>query len=119
LGGKARQTFVKQSLRTKEQQEAKRKAPAVLMQFDSLLARARVLAEDQPVRTTLSRAEIERMGEYHYALYLIADDDFVRSAPEEEQAFRNEVAGDDETGWVEPVQKYGLSGVSRPSRSRL
>jgi hypothetical protein len=36
--GKERQTFLKQSLRTKEQQEAKRKAPAILMQLDSVLA---------------------------------------------------------------------------------
>jgi integrase len=109
LGGrKESQIFLQRSLETKDSKTAKRKAPAVLMEFDGVLARARVLAEDRPVRSSLSQAEIERMGEHHYALFLISDDEFVRIAPEEEQAFRDDV-GDDETGWVEPVPKYGLS----------
>ena len=41
--GKARRTFLQQSLKTKDGAAAKRKAPAVLMHFDSVLARARVL----------------------------------------------------------------------------
>jgi hypothetical protein len=62
-----------------------------------------------PFVRSLSQAEIERMGEYHYALYLIANDDFKRWAPEEERAFRDEVAAKDEPGWIEPGQRYGLS----------
>jgi hypothetical protein len=49
--GKERRTILKKSLRTKELQEAKRKAPAVLMQFDSLSAHAqRRLDRDRPDR---------------------------------------------------------------------
>jgi hypothetical protein len=61
--GKAGQTFLQKSLETKDSAAAKRKAPAVLMEFDGVLSRARVLAADQPIRANLGQAEIERMGE--------------------------------------------------------
>lgn len=115
--GKARQTFLQQSLETKDGEVAKRKAPAVLMHFDGVLARARVLAEGQPFRTTLSQGEIERMGEYHYALLLSRYDASVRRGPEEERKFRyyselekQEGYHDEELDWVDPVPKYGFSG---------
>jgi integrase len=111
--GKARQTFLQKSLETKDSAAAKRKAPAVLMEFDGVLARARVLAADQPIRDNLSQAEIERMGD---ARQLIRDEDFVRRGPENEQEFRNyeELAAkegliDEVPVWDYPVPKYGLS----------
>jgi hypothetical protein len=116
--GKARQTFLQQSLKTKDGGVAKKRAPAVLMHFDGVLARARMLAEEQPFRTTLSQAEIERMGEYHFALLLHRQDASVRRGPEQEREFRyytelEKQSGyhdDEDLDWGDPIPKYGLSG---------
>jgi hypothetical protein len=72
--GKDRQTFLKQSLRTKALPDAKRKAPVVLLEFGGVIAQAEALATDKPLRTTLSHSEIERMAEYYLATFLRGDE---------------------------------------------
>lgn len=113
--GKDRQSFLKQSLRTKDRAEAKRRAPPVLMKFDGILARAASIASEQPVRATLSTFEIERMGAYYFALQLQRHDEFVRLGPQNERDERGlEMEDAVKEGrtpgpWVEPVPGYGLS----------
>jgi len=70
---KERQTFLKQSLRTKELHEARRKAPEVLLRFDSVLERARLAEEKQPLRTTLTQSEIDQLAEHLYGYSLMTD----------------------------------------------
>jgi hypothetical protein len=76
--GKDRQTFLKQSLRTKALPDAKRKAPAVLLEFGGVIARAEALAAEKPLRTTLSQSEIERMADYFLATFLRGDEQMRR-----------------------------------------
>jgi hypothetical protein len=76
-GGKDGQTFLKQSLRTKDKAEAKRRLPAVLMQFNETLKKAEALIAPEPVlplRTTLSKGEIERLAQEMYAKTLSDDE---------------------------------------------
>jgi hypothetical protein len=75
--GKARQTWLKRSLATKDLARANVLAKPVLIEFDRILERARELLKEQPRRRELSRAEIARMGEYHYTTTL-ADDEASR-----------------------------------------
>jgi integrase len=75
--GKARQTWLKRSLGTKDLATANKLAKPVLIEFDRTLERARELLKEQPRRRELSRAEIARMGEYHYTTTL-ADDEASR-----------------------------------------
>jgi DNA primase large subunit len=56
--GKAQQSFLQESLRTKELAEAKRKASALRMQFDRMLAQAEARIAERPLRATLSELEI-------------------------------------------------------------
>jgi hypothetical protein len=68
--GKSRQTFLKQSLRTKDKAEAKRRLPAVLLEFNETLKKAEALIAPEPVlplRTSLSKNEIERLAQEIYA----------------------------------------------------
>jgi integrase len=77
--GKSRQTFLKQSLRTKDKAEAKRRLPAVLMQFNETLKKAEALIAPEPSlppRTSLSKAEIERLAQEMYAKTLGDDERF-------------------------------------------
>jgi integrase len=114
--GKDRQTFLKKSLRTKDLAEAKRKAPAVLMQFDGVLARATALASAQPLRAVLAQSEIDRMGAYYFALQLSNHDEYVRLGPTNERGMRELVRDIDMDGqrdpeeWSDPVPSFGLSG---------
>jgi hypothetical protein len=72
--GKDRQAFLKESLKTKELNEAKRRAPAVFLKFDGLIARASSRVADLP-RRELSQAEIDRMGDYYFATLLRRDEE--------------------------------------------
>jgi integrase len=72
--GKARQTWLKRSLGTKDLSRANTLAKPVLIEFDRTLERARELLKEQPRRTKLSRAEILRMGEFQYTMTLANDE---------------------------------------------
>ena len=79
-GGKSRQIFLQQSLRTKDRTEAKRLAPAVLMAFDQTLKRAEALISKDPVlpmRAALSDQEITRLAQGLF-IKLLSDDDKMR-----------------------------------------
>jgi hypothetical protein len=106
--GKARQTWLKRSLGTKDVEQANRIAKPVLIEFDRTLDRARALIAERPLRTTLSPVEIKRMTDYYYAAKLASHDEYVRTAPEQEAEFRK-LDLDDETG-LAPVPEFGLSG---------
>jgi len=67
---KRRQSWLKKSLGTKDLREAKIRAKPVLMEFDRILERAEELLKAQPTRTSLTRIEIARMAEFHYASML-------------------------------------------------
>jgi len=72
--GKPRQAFLKKSLDTKNLQDAKRRAPAVLMQFSATLAQAHALLVERPLRTTVSKREIDLIADYHFAETLAEDE---------------------------------------------
>jgi hypothetical protein len=71
---KARVSWLKRSLRTKDQREANIRAKPVLMEFDRILAKAEGLLEDTPERTSLRGHEIERLASYHFASVLNEDE---------------------------------------------
>jgi hypothetical protein len=58
--GKARQTFLKETLGTKDKQTAKVRSTPILMKFDRIIAEARALLADRPIRESLSQAESTR-----------------------------------------------------------
>jgi integrase len=71
--GKRRQSWLKRSLGTKSLQEANIRAKPVLIEFDGIIEKARELLKEKPTRTALTRVEIKRMAEYHYATVLAND----------------------------------------------
>jgi integrase len=72
--GKQRQAWLKRSLGSKSAHEANIRAKPVLMDFDRIVESARQLAKEQPLRNSLSRVEIARMAEFHYAMQLGNDE---------------------------------------------
>jgi hypothetical protein len=72
--GKRRQSWLKKSLGTKDLRQAKLRAKPVLMEFDGVLKRAEELLKTEPIRTSLTRIEIARMAEFHYASLLGIDE---------------------------------------------
>jgi integrase len=72
--GKERQSFLKQSLRTKKLDEAKRWAPAALLELNGIISGAEARLADKPARTTLSQSEITRMSGYFFADLLRGDE---------------------------------------------
>lgn len=104
---KARQAWLKKSLRTKDLREANILAKPVLAEFDRIIAKAEARVSDAPLRTTLTAAEIDRMVAFHYASSLDSHDQSVKAAPDEERAFRSDMPDEE---WVEGVPEFGLSG---------
>ena len=72
--GKRRQSWLKKSLGTKTLHEANIRAKPVLMEFDRTIESARDLLKERPARTSLTRAEITRMAEFHHATLLGNDE---------------------------------------------
>jgi integrase len=113
--GKARQTWLKRSLRTKDVEQANRIAKPVLIEFDRILAQAEALQAEWPLRSELSAREIEQIANYFYAHELAADEDERREGGSE-KLFQAALKQLDEAG-VEydtpyakgPVPAYGLS----------
>jgi hypothetical protein len=75
--GKARQSWLKRSLGTKDADKANRVAKPILIEFDRLLERAKELTVARTFRTSLNKAEIDRMAEYYFATVL-RDDESMR-----------------------------------------
>jgi hypothetical protein len=59
--------WLKETLRTKDAQQAKVRAKPVMMKFDRVLAQARALLVEHPVRKELTDAEIKQIADYFYA----------------------------------------------------
>jgi hypothetical protein len=70
---KARQPWLKRSLRTKDEKRARVLAKPVMMEFDRIVAKAEALLVQHPVRTQLTEAEIKRIADYFYADQLGAE----------------------------------------------
>jgi integrase len=114
--GKQRQPWLKRSLGTKIAQEANIRAKPVLMDFDRIIESARQLAKEQPIRNSLSRVEIARMAELHYAALLADDDEQRRDGTGSEPVFQSvarqltEAGIDFETPFhIGKVPEFGLS----------
>jgi integrase len=71
---KQRRTWLKKTLATKSLPDAKRRAFAVSAEFDAIIAQAEALLIQRPLRTTLSRHEIDLIANYHFA-QMLADDE--------------------------------------------
>src|SRR5246127_1146784 len=72
---KERVSWLKETLGTKDEKQAKVLAKPVMMKFDGILAKAEALLVEHPVRTELTEAEIKRIADYFYAHTLHADED--------------------------------------------
>ena len=73
---RARRARARQSLGTKDPHEAKRRAVAVLADFNKTLDQAEALLLELPLRTSLSQSEIDRIAEFYYASVLAGDEEF-------------------------------------------
>jgi Domain of unknown function (DUF6538) len=72
---KERVSWLKETLSTKDEKQAKVLAKPVMMKFDRILAQAEALLVEHPVRTELTEAEIKQIADYFYAHQLGADED--------------------------------------------
>jgi integrase len=72
---KTRVSWLKETLGTKDEKQAKVRAKPVMMKFDGILAKAEALLVERPVRTELTEAEIKRIADYFYALTLHEDEE--------------------------------------------
>ncbi len=105
-GAKARQSWLKRSLDTKEIETANKRAKAVLIEFDHTLDKAKALLAERPLVTSLSPVLLKRMAEYHYARKLASHDEYLRIGPENERAMREL---DPDLDWDWPIPQFGLS----------
>ena len=101
---------------TKIAHEANIRAKPVLMDFDRIIESVRQLAKEQPLRNSLSRVEIARMAEFHYAALLADDDEQRRDGTGSEPVFQSvarqltEGGIDFETPFrIGKVPEFGLS----------
>ena len=72
---KPRVSWLKQTLGTKDEKQARVRAKPVMMKFDAILAKAEARLVEHPVRTELTEAEIKRIADYFYAYELCADEE--------------------------------------------
>ena len=72
---KTRVSWLKETLGTKDEKQAKIRAKPVMMKFDGILAKAEARLTEHPVRTELTEAEIKQISDYFYAYQLHEDDD--------------------------------------------
>jgi Domain of unknown function (DUF6538) len=86
-------SWLKETLRTKDEKQAKVLAKPVMMKFDRILAKAEALLVEHPVRTELTEAEIKQIADYFYAHELGADEEMR------------------EEGWPQHFAKHLLSAV--------
>lgn len=93
LGSAAlRVSWLKRTLGTKDLREANILAKPILAGFDRTLASARALLADAPLRESLTRQEIERIANYHYASMLGTDEQMRREGDGSEEVFGNVAA---------------------------
>lgn len=85
---KARVSWLKRSLHTKDQREANIKAKPVLIEFDRILAKAAAIAKGAPFVRELSEIEIARMAAYQHASMLEEDEEVRRDGTGSEDLFQ-------------------------------
>jgi len=90
---KERVSWLKETLATKDERQAKVLAPPVMMKFDRILAQAEALLVAHPVRTELSEAEIKQIADYFYAHQLVADEELREGGRARQTADRLAEAG--------------------------
>jgi len=71
---KGRQSWLKETLGTKDEKRARVLAKPVMMKFDRIIAQADALLVEHPVRIELTEAEIKQIADYFYAHELGADE---------------------------------------------
>src|SRR4030088_3115243 len=71
---KERVSWLKETLGTKDEKQARVLAKPIMMKFDRILAQAEALLVEHPVRTELTKAEIKRIADYFYSHELGADE---------------------------------------------
>ena len=76
--GKDRQAYLQKSTGTKDKAEAKRIAAGVLTTFNETLREAAALLTERPLRTSLTRSEIDRIAEFYFGSRLADDDELTR-----------------------------------------
>src|SRR6266550_6854683 len=72
---KERVSWLKETLGTKDERQARVLAKPVMMKFDRILAQAEALLVEHPVRRELTDAEIKQIADYFYAHELGADEE--------------------------------------------
>ncbi len=72
---KERVSWLKKTLGTKDEKQARVLAKPVMMEFDRIIAQAEALEVEHPVRTELTEVEIKQISDYFYAYELRADED--------------------------------------------
>jgi hypothetical protein len=90
--GKERQTWLQKSLGTKDPHEAKRRAVAVLADFNKTLDQAEALLVELPLRTSLAKSEIDRIAEFYYASVLAGDEEFTSEGGKADEDLARSVA---------------------------
>lgn len=85
--GKVRQSWLKETLRTKDEKRARVLAKPVMMKFDRVLAQAEALLVEQPVRASLTETEIKAISDYFYAHELGADEELREEGIGSDQVF--------------------------------
>jgi hypothetical protein len=86
------QVWLQRSTGTKQQAEAKRRAPAIMTALAKVRQDAEELLAERPLRTTLSDQEITRLSEWHYANVLAADEAFTTEGTAEDEALVRSIA---------------------------
>jgi hypothetical protein len=76
---KERVSWLKETLGTKDEKQAKVLAKPVMMKFDRILAQAEALLVEHPVRTELTEVEIKQIADYFYA-HEVGADEAIREA---------------------------------------
>lgn len=86
---KERVSWLKETLGTKDEKQAKVLAKPVMMKFDRILAQAEALLVEHPVRTELTEAEIKQIADYFYAHQLNADEELREEGIGSDPVFAN------------------------------
>jgi hypothetical protein len=84
---KARVSWLKESLQTKDEAKAKILSKPIMMKFDRILADAEGLLVEHPVRTELTDDEIKQFADYFYADQLCVDEEIRASGVGDDPLF--------------------------------
>jgi hypothetical protein len=115
---KERVSWLKQTLGTKDERQAKVLAKPIMMKFDRILAQAEALLVEHPVRTELTEAEIKRIADYFYAHELGADEELREEGTGSDPIFADVHRQLTETGieFETPFAVAGQTGAGRSDR---